>query len=98
MQSVKIEELLTLLKAKDDRLSRNLRCALQDYLRNKGFTMTIIFCSMFLNACTTLEPLNAIDWLDDMSQEELTEAREHIGLKHHEHYEEKRILDAIENR
>jgi hypothetical protein len=61
---------------------------------NKGFTMTIIFCSMFLNACTTLEPLNAIPWLDDMSQEELTEAREHIGLKHHEHYEEKRILDA----
>jgi hypothetical protein len=51
---------------------------------------------MFLNACTTLEPLNAIPWLDDMSQEELTEAREHIGLKHHEHYEEKRILDAIE--
>jgi hypothetical protein len=62
----------------------------------KGSSMTIIFCSMFLNACTTLEPLNAIPWLDDMSQEELTEAREHIGLKHHEHYEEKRILDAIE--
>jgi hypothetical protein len=59
----------------------------------KGSTMTIIFCSLFLQGCATVEaPLNAIPWLE--TQEEIDAARETIGLKHPQHYKEKRILDA----
>jgi hypothetical protein len=33
-----IEELLELLKDKDDRVSRNLRCSLQDWLRQNAIS------------------------------------------------------------
>ena len=62
----------------------------------KGFRVTIIFCSwLLLQGCASMEPLNAIPWLDQLDQTQLEQARTTIGLKHHKHYEEKRLLDAV---